>query len=216
MADHVPQLINTFEAAFSVKLTDETKTILDVLRQIDARLFQTYIRPITTELNSTINNGISANDWVPSSSRPVDVKPYVYSVMLQLVMVHTEVTTTLPLPFDRAFDNNSVTYAVLSYLLTQISSSLLTAFTMRPRYILPALMQATLDTEFIAQTLSPYATDEASKLQSQIYLELDRRTTNESRTRLQTELGEMRLVLKRLRENTCGEFACFKKPKAVP
>ena len=75
-------------------------------------------------------------------------------------------------------------------------------------------MQATLDTEFIAQTMSQYSTDEASQTQSQIYLELDRRTNNEARTRLQAELGEMRGVLKRLREGTRGEFACFKKSRS--
>lgn len=75
-------------------------------------------------------------------------------------------------------------------------------------------MQATLDTEFIAQTLSPYLTEEASNLQSQIYVELDRRTTNEARTKLQAELGEMRVILKRLRDRTKGEFACFKKQRS--
>jgi exocyst complex component 2 len=75
-------------------------------------------------------------------------------------------------------------------------------------------MQATLDTEFIAQTLSQYSTDQASDIQSQIYVELDRRTTNEARTKLQAELGEMRVVLKRLRDRTKGEFACFKKPRS--
>jgi exocyst complex component 2 len=74
-------------------------------------------------------------------------------------------------------------------------------------------MQATLDTEFIAQTLTQYAAEEASKLQSQIYLELDRRTNNEARAKLQAELGEMRGVLKRLREATRGEFACFRKAR---
>lgn len=75
-------------------------------------------------------------------------------------------------------------------------------------------MQATLDTEFIAQTMSQYSTEEASNVQSQIYVELDRRTTNEARTRLQAELGEMRGILKRLRERTKGEFACFRKVKS--
>jgi exocyst complex component 2 len=76
-------------------------------------------------------------------------------------------------------------------------------------------MQATLDTEFISQTLTLYATEEASNVQSQIYVELDRRTTNEARTQLQAELGEMRVVLKKLRDRTKGEFACFKKPRSA-
>ncbi|PGH11120.1 hypothetical protein AJ79_05065 [Helicocarpus griseus UAMH5409] len=215
-ADYVPQLVSNFETAFSVKLTDESKTIGDVLGQIDARLFQSYTRPMTATLNSTIREGIAAPDWVPSTSRPDQVRPYVYTTMLNLVLVHTEVSTTLPTPSQNGSSTaaSSLTNAILSHLLTQISSSLLNAFTQRPKYSLPALMQATLDTEFIAQTLSQYSTEEASKIQSQIYLELDKRTNNEARAKLQAELGEMRGVLKRLREATRGEFACFKKVRS--
>ena len=74
-------------------------------------------------------------------------------------------------------------------------------------------MQATLDVEFVAQTLSQYTTDKASELQSAIYQELDRGTDNEARMKLQSELPEMRAVLKRLREGSRCEFACFKKQR---
>jgi len=218
--EHVPQLVTNFEAAFSVKLTEESKTIRDVLGQIDARLFQSYTRPMVATLNSTILNGISAPDWIPSINRPDQVRPYVYTTMLALVLVHTEVSTTLPTAapssttqLSTSSGSQPLSSSILSHLLTQVSSSLLTAFTLRPKYTLPALMQATLDTEFIAQTLSQYATEEATQLQSQIYLELDRRTNNDARARLQAELGEMRGVLKRLREATRGEFACFRKAR---
>lgn len=102
---------------------------------------------------------------------------------------------------------------ILTYLLSKVSSSLLSSFGARPEYTLAALMQATLDTEFIAQTLSQYSTDESSMVQSQIYVELDQRTTHEARAKLQAELGEMRGVLKNLRDRTKGEFACFRKPR---
>lgn len=75
-------------------------------------------------------------------------------------------------------------------------------------------MQATLDVEFVAQTLSQYTTERASEMQSQIYQELDKGTDNEARTRLQTELPEMRSTLKRLREGSRSEFACFKKARS--
>ncbi|EEP78796.1 conserved hypothetical protein [Uncinocarpus reesii 1704] len=217
--DHVPQLVTSFESAFAVKLTDESKTIQDVLGQIDTRLFQSYTRPIVETLHTTIMNGISSPDWVPSTSRPDQLRPYVYTAMLTLVMVHTEVSTTLPGVVSSAMSPASpthpLTHKILAELLTRISKSLLEGFMSRPKYSLPALMQATLDTEFIAQTMSQYATEAAGQIQSQIYLELDRRTNNEARAKLQAELGEMRGVLKRLRERTRGEFACFKKMRAV-
>ncbi|KAH8698425.1 putative exocyst complex component Sec5 [Talaromyces proteolyticus] len=210
--DFVPQLVSNFETAFSVKLTDEAKTIRDVLGQIDDRLFQSYTKPTSVALDATIQNGIKSPDWVPSTNRPEQVRPYVYSTMLALVLVHTEISTTIPISSTTPSPvAHPLLTSVLTHLVTKISTSLLTAFQSRPKYTLPALMQATLDTEFIAQTMSQYVTEEASSIQSQIYLELDRRTNNEARTKLQAELGEMRGILKRLRERTKGEFACFRK-----
>ncbi|GAB1319006.1 Exocyst complex component S5 [Madurella fahalii] len=200
----VPSLNTQFENAFSVKLTDETKTIRDVLGQIDARLFQSYTRPSIENLRRIIRAGVSSPDWVPpQGAKPREVRPYVYEALLSLVLVHTQVSTTA----------SSLTTQVLSYLLEQASRELLDAFKTRPRYNLEALMQATLDVEFVAQTLSHYTTDRASELQSAIYQELDGRTDNDARARLQAELPEMRAVLKRLREASRSEFACFRKPK---
>lgn len=204
--DLVPQLIALFESSFSVKLTEESKTIRDVLGQIDSRLFQSYTRPTIINLTTTIKQGIAAPDWIPSTERPNQVRPYVYTTMLSLVLVHTEVSTTTSAA-------TALTSEVLSYMLEAVSQALLDAFKERPKYSLAALMQATLDTEFMAQTMSQYATDKASNIQSQIYLELDRRTNNDARARLQSELGEMRIALKRLREGTRSEFACFKKDR---
>ncbi|KAB5576453.1 exocyst complex component Sec5-domain-containing protein [Coniochaeta sp. 2T2.1] len=203
----VPGLNTQFENAFSVKLTDETKTIRDVLGQIDARLFQSYTQAYVDSLRSIIRSGITAPDWVPAvpttGGKAREVKPYVYEALLGLVLVHSQVSTTA----------STLTAQVLSYLLEQASRELLDAFKTRARYNLEALMQATLDVEFVAQTLSQYTTDRASELQSQIYQELDSRTDNDARARLQGELTDMRAVLKRLRKASENEFACFRKPK---
>ena len=74
-------------------------------------------------------------------------------------------------------------------------------------------MQATLDVEFVAQTMSQYTTKKASDTQSEIYIQLDHGTTPDASKRLQGELPEMRQVLKRLREGTKSEFLCFKREK---
>lgn len=219
-AEYVPQLIANFETAFSVKLTEESKTVRDVLSQIEDRLFRSYTKPIITTLNDTISAGIAAADWVPSTDRPNQVRPYVYNAMLTLVLVHTEISTTIPSSVSASSSRSSpntpssLLATILTHLLVQVSSSLLAAFKSRKHYSLAGLMQATLDTEFIAQTLSQYSTEEASKIQSQIYVELDRRTSDEARAKLQAELADMRVVLKKLRDRTKGEFACFRKHRS--
>ena len=155
-ADFVPRLVSNFETAFSVKLTEEAKTIRDVVDQIDARLFQSYTKPTVAALDANIRKGITAPDWVPATSPPEHVRPYVYNTMLTLVLVHNEITSTIPLPPGNPPTPTAhpLLTSVLTHLVTQISISLLNAFMERSRYTLPALMQATLDTEFIAQTMS--------------------------------------------------------------
>lgn len=204
-AEIVPGLNSQYENAFSVKLTDEEKKIRDVLGQIDARLFQSYTKPYIESLRSGIRAGVTAADWPPASpsDKPREVKPYVYQALLSLVLVHSQVSTTAA----------TLTSQVLSYLLEQSSRELLDAFKTRPRYNLSALMQATLDVEFVAQTLTQYITEKSSEIQTQIYQELDSRTDNEARAKLQNELPEMRSVLKKLREASKSEFACFRKPR---
>ena len=84
--------------------------------------------------------------------------------------------------------------------------AMLQAFRQRSKFSLAALMQATLDVEFVAQTLSQYTTDKASEVQSQIYLEIDQGTDNEARRMLQNELPQMRSILKVLRESSKAEL----------
>lgn len=63
--------------------------------------------------------------------------------------------------------------------------------------------------------MKEYTSDKASELQGQVYQELDQRTDNSARTRLQNQLPEMRAILKKLREKTRGEFACFRKVRGA-
>ena len=193
----VPLLITQFENGFSIKLTDEAKTIRDVLTQIEARLFQAYVKPVSTRLMTVIQKGVRSPSWEPpGASRPCDASPYIYEVLLALVVVHSQVSTTAA----------PLTANVLKYLQEQISLVLIGVLKERPRYGLGALMQATLDVEFLAQTLSSYTTVAASETQSNIYLGLDERTDNDARVKLQNELPGMRATLKKLREGTKGEL----------
>ncbi|PNS15627.1 Exocyst complex component 2 [Sphaceloma murrayae] len=182
----IPQLINHFEAQFSVKLTDESNTIRDVLTQIDGRLFQSYVRPTVEKLSRIVEDGIASPSWAPNMSRPSNARPYVYDVLLDLVLVHTEVSTSA----------TTLTNTIISHLLEQISLALLSGFEQRQSYPLTALMQATLDIEMTAQTLSNYTTDHAQQIQSQIYTVLDQRTDHAAREKLQSELQTMRASLK--------------------
>lgn len=198
----IPELTSIFESNFSTTLTDESATIRDVLSQIDSRLFDSYIKPYCNSLKQLISTSIASPDWPPPRDvKPSQARPYVNEALLSLVLIHTQVSTTAA----------SLTNQILSYLLGEISLALLTAFKTRRNFHLTSLMQATLDVEFISQTLSQYTTERAGALQGQIYQELDKETDVDARKQLQVELPVMRAALKRLRESCRGEFACFRK-----
>jgi len=122
-----------------------------------------------------------------------------------MVLVHAQVITTTA----------TLTHRIISFLLEHLSFQLLNAFKSRPfeKFSLSALLQATLDVEFVNQTLNQFNTDRARELQQEIYVELDKRSDGPARTALQKELADMRTVLTGLRRGTRAEFLCFRQKK---
>lgn len=210
-SDNVPQLIRLFETSFSIKLGEEITQINNKFADVDKSLFQSYTKPAITYITQIIKEGINSPEWEPSTTRPDQVSPYVYASLMVLVNIHTEVTTTVPNAL-----NSTLLQEILSYLLENMSQALLDGFKERKpnKYSLAALIQATLDTEFIAQTMSQYATKRVGDNQNEIYVVLDKRTTNEARADLQKELVVMKGVLKKLRESSRNSFGCFKRVKS--
>lgn len=209
-SDYVPQLIQLFETSFSIKLGDELTQINNKFADVDKSLFQSYTRPAIAYITQIIKEGINSPEWEPETTRPDQVSPYVYASLMVLVNIHTEVSTTVPNAL-----NANLLQEILSYLLENMSQGLLDGFRERKpnKYSLAALIQATLDTEFIAQTMSQYATKRVGENQNEIYVVLDKRTTNEARADLQKELVVMKGVLKKLRESSRNSFGCFKRAK---
>lgn len=208
--DITPQLLSLFETLFSVQLSDESARIRDVLSQLDTQLFKSYTKPHATQIAATISTGISSPAWAPPLLPPRSVadrdpSPYVFAVLLDLVIVHTEASTT----------SHPLTPRILRALFEATTTALIATFRSPalPAVSLPQLMQATLDVEFMAQTLAAYTTDAASQVQTDIYQVLDQKTDNAARVRLQEELGSLRATLKRLREGTKVQFLCFRRVK---
>ncbi|KAK5093419.1 Exocyst complex component S5 [Exophiala xenobiotica] len=212
-SEHVPNIIQLFESTFTVKLTGETDQINKKSSEVDKQLFQSYTRPTITYITRIIKDGINSPSWEPKTTRPDQVSPYVYASLMVLVNIHTEASTTVVLP---GITSSTLLHEILSYLLENMSQGLLDGFKERKpnRYSLAALIQATLDTEFIAQTMSQYASKKVGGIQNEIYVELDKRTTNDARADLQKELGVMRGVLKKLRESSRNSFGCFKRARS--
>ena len=208
-----PSLLNLFETLFSVQLSDETARIRDVLSQLDTQLFKSYTKPHALQIAAWIEAGIFSPRWAAGAAAPnirvadLDPSPFVSTVLLHLVTLHSQTSTTSP--------NSPLTGRILKALFEATAAALIAAFSSPrlPSISLPQPMQATLDVEFISQTLATYTTDSASQTQTDIYAVLDQKTDNKARVALQEELGGLRVALKRLREGTRGQFGCFRRAK---
>ena len=207
-----PHLLSLFETLFSVQLTDETSRIRDVLSQLDTQLFASYTKPHALQIHAWIENGIFSASWAEGARKggrvsDLDPSPYVSTVLLHLVTIHSLTSTTSP--------GSPLTPRILKALFEATTMALIRTFSSPrlPSISLPQLMQATLDVEFISQTLASYTTDQASQTQTDIYQVLDQKTDNAARMALQDELGGLRVGLKRLREGTRGQFSCFRRVK---
>ncbi|KAF8423080.1 exocyst complex component Sec5-domain-containing protein [Tirmania nivea] len=205
----IPQLISQFESAFSIQLTDESKTIRDALSQLDEQLFTEYTRPHLLHLTTLITTSILSPYWCPPSHPPPSsVKPYIHKSLLHLVHVHTEVNTTSP----------ALTTIIVSHLSERICHLILESFQKRldnadtpaKAFTLPALLQATLDVEFVTSVLgSQYTTQRAQEYQRGVYQVLDRGSSEEARSEMQRELGKVKTILHNERKGTRAELYVF-------
>lgn len=203
-SSEIETLISNFEAAFSVKLTDETNTIHSTMDQVKSNLFAEYTKPIVASLHEIVQAGVLSPDWPPPRGRnATEVRSYVYDAMLKLVDVHAQVMTTSP----------AMVQPVVSHLLERLCYELVQGFKGREKYELGELLQATLDTEFVFQSLDSYISPEAKNRQTELYGVLDKRATADAKSRLQNELAECKSILSRVRRYSRAEFACFRDKK---
>ena len=182
------------------------QTIRDALSQLDDQLFSEYTRPHLLHLTTLITTSILSLAWCPPRSPlPKSVKPYIHKSLLHLVHVHSEVNTTSP----------ALTTIIVSYLAEKICQLILESFTKRldgrgEKYSLPALLQATLDVEFVNQTLGiQYTTQKAQEYQRGVYQALDRGSSDEARAGLQRELAGVKAILHGERKATRAQLSVY-------
>ncbi|KAJ3074946.1 hypothetical protein HDU98_009721 [Podochytrium sp. JEL0797] len=121
-------------------------------------------------LNETglVRSGVlySGLDW-NELKRPVEIRPYIHEILMNLVMTHAEVSD---------ISQSLVKYAI-STLLRCIALDLLAAFRGVDTFSEMGAMQATLETEFIHQTLSMYETPQIAEVFGLIYSSIQNGTS---------------------------------------
>lgn len=218
---HIPKLFRQFQVAFRVDMTMDTATLMDVIGQLDALLLGDYIKRKSVILADIINAGVNQVDWF-LAPKPTEVHAFVYDALLSLVLVHAQVSAIAGPPNPSSSGGpggSSLVKTVLSGLIEELANQCLEAFGNVEKFGMGGMLQATLEIEFMHQTLTAYVTPEADQTLQSIYKKISaayQRTPNleGSNEVLQNELEALKRTLQSSRRTTALAFVCFKKPKA--
>lgn len=208
----IPTMAKQFQEVYHCKMSEDLATIDEVAQQLDKILFHDFTKRKTDAVSSVFKSGIihSGIDWATLPS-PTQVHPFIYEALLALVQVHAQVqSVTKPLV-------SRTTLAILESLTEVILDS----FQRVPKFGMGGMLQATLEIEFVHQTLTAFLSPKAEATLKQIYEVISKKyervkeTTGEAAAEesriLQRELEEVKKTLVMSRKMTALEFLCFRK-----
>ncbi|EGO29432.1 hypothetical protein SERLADRAFT_445247 [Serpula lacrymans var. lacrymans S7.9] len=201
----IPNMINQLENAFGINVEDDRQTLMKVVRELDKTLFESYVKPKSERAMRILRGGIlgSKMDWY-DTPQPSEIRPYMYEALMYLVEIHAQVSRTAEGLLERTFHS----------LVDDLAEEALNSFRQVKRFGMGGMLRATLEIEFMHQTLARYVTPAAAKNLSELYNKISqayaRRPGDEN---LQSNLDSVKKTLAESRRATGIEFLCFRQAK---
>ncbi|KAK4055272.1 Exocyst complex component S5 [Microbotryomycetes sp. JL201] len=201
----IPKLVNQFQAAFRIDMAAEVQMLMDVTDQLDKILFDDYVKRKSADVAKIIRKGVLGGtvDWY-EAAKPTEVHPFIYDALLSLVLVHAQVSATA----------RPLVARTLGAMVEELAQVALDAFSQVERFGMGGMLQATLEIEFMHQTLSQHVSPHADSTLQSIYKTISqsyyRRPSPNSATELQTELEGLKRTLVASRRATALQFLCFR------
>lgn len=207
----IPTMAKQFQEVFHCKMSDDLATIDEVATQLDKILFEDFLKRKSETVASVFRRGIlhGGIDW-QTLQRPSGVQPFIYEALLALVQVHAQVQSV-----TRPLVNRTITT-----LLERLTIVILDSFRKIPRFGMGGMLQATLEIEFVHQTLGAFVSPAAEGTLKQIYEVISTKyggggggaaNNKESEEVLQRELAGVKKTLVASRKATALEFLCFRR-----
>ncbi|KAL1743983.1 exocyst complex component Sec5-domain-containing protein [Schizophyllum fasciatum] len=202
----IPSMITQLENAFGISVAEERTTLMTVVQELDKTLFESFVKPKGVAVMRILRSGILSSDmdWY-ETPQPTEIRPYMYETLLFLVGVHAQVTKVAPALLERTF----------SFLVEELAEEALRCFRQVKRFGMGGMLRATLEIEFMHQTLGRYITPPAARTLSDLYTKISqayaRRPGDEN---LQSNLDGVKKTLADTRRATGIEFLCFRQTKS--
>ncbi|PKI84021.1 Exocyst complex component S5 [Malassezia vespertilionis] len=202
--------VKQFEEAYHVSLMNEHMQLLEVCGKLDSQLLNDFVRRHGDKITQVMRRGILEDGvaW-DSLPRPTSVSPFIFQALLLLVEVHAQIRATVPLLVSRA----------ISSLVETMVNAAADAYSRVPTFNKGGMLQATLEIEFVHQTMAFHVTPAAENALKRMYESISQRygsTPSGKRDQkdfLQKELESVKQTLIASRKATALEFLCFRRPK---
>ncbi|KAI8618551.1 exocyst complex component Sec5-domain-containing protein [Chytriomyces sp. MP71] len=156
----IPKIVALLELKFKCHVSGDVHYLDDTCNYLNQLLFNNYIRRKSLLISGLVRSGIlySGLDW-NELKKPLEIRPYCHEILMCLVMVHAEVSDA----------SQKLVKHILSSLLHSLGLDLLNTFRNIDQFSEVGAMQATLETEFMHQTLTLYESPQIATLYGLIY-----------------------------------------------
>ncbi|KAG2106117.1 exocyst complex component Sec5-domain-containing protein [Suillus cothurnatus] len=201
----IPSMLSQLENALGISVDDDRKTLMKAVTALDKTLFDGYVKPKATAVAVILREGILDKDmdWY-ETPQPTEIRPYMYKALMGLVEIHAQISRVAENLLERGM------YA----LVENVAQDALLSFKQVKRFGMGGMLRATLEIEFMHQTLARYVSPPAAKTLSELYNKISqayaRRPGDEN---LQGNLDSVKKTLAESRRATGIEFMCFRAAK---
>ncbi|KAJ7770499.1 exocyst complex component sec5 [Mycena metata] len=203
----VPSMITQLETAFGISISEDRQTLMTVVQELDKTLFEGYTKPKVDNVTSIIRGGIlsPAMDWY-DTPQPTEIRPYMYEALIYLVTVHAQVATI----------SDGLLARTLTTLVEALAAEAFQCFKEVPRFGMGGMLRATLEIEFMHQTLGRYVSPSAAKQLGDLYSTISKAYVKRpGEEELQGSLDGVKRTLADTRRATGIEFLCFRATKSA-
>lgn len=230
-SEFIPKVADQLQTALKIEMSNDSKTLHDVVSQLDKILFDDYVKGRSVVLLQTIQKGVLGNgiDWLhapkpvgkPTCLSPLNmseadfavapaVHSYIYDALLSLVLVHAQITAIA----------RSLVTRTIGALVEEVAKHALGCFSQVTSFGMGGMLQATLEMEFLHQTLNTHVLPGADATLQEIYKIISAAyrpaNTGGEANELQKELEQLKLTLTQARRATALQFLCFREKRAQP
>ena len=198
----LPRLSDEIKEYLDISMKEDVRQCSKILENNEMNLLNTYTLRRAKDLDIIIVKGVRGSDW-GTREHPGEVQPFILMTLLSMVSIHAAVFGSAPSQMEY----------IMTQLTSSVASSLKKCMLVVPKFGLGGMLQATLDVEFLHQTLNDYVTKPTAEILRQVYATIEEKYDRTDHSRLKEELANVKKLLSATRKKTHTEFLCFKRSR---